>query len=130
MAKLLYLSLPGSVVSDPRLTEVSLMTGKCYAEVLGIWVALVSLFYQHDGLIDLNEESKRRIVAHLAFQGNQDDMDDTLNNMAIAGLLDQHLLHDKSMLASEEVLEDIHDKKEMVERKAKAAQARWSKKDT
>lgn len=92
-------------------------------EGFGRWVALMSILYDLDGVIDISNDTKKR---YLASELQTDDLDSFLKHCSECGLIDAGLL-EIGHVASKGICDQLEYYKAKSEAGKKGNEKRWGK---
>lgn len=91
----------------------------------GRWVALLGMLYDENGILDMNNQEMREIVAE---ELDLDDVDEFFTVLSDIGLIDKELYHGLSHVVNNGVVEQIEYRRKKSSAGKKGNAQRWPKK--
>ena len=111
-----FFSVPYDARNDPKMRKLRLKCGGIVA--FGRWIALLSVLYDEDALIDLSDETMHRVIeAELELNGSK--LDDFIQELVAAGWLDMVAWETQKHVFSESVKEQLEYERRQAENGAK-----------
>jgi len=97
-----YFSVPYDAIHDFKIRRLMKASGGIVA--YGRWVALLGMLYDEHGLLDMNDQLTRDVVAQ---ELELEDVDEFMMCLAHVGLIDSELYHATSHVVNSGVCEEL-----------------------
>jgi hypothetical protein len=92
----------------------------------GRWVALLGMLYDEKGILDMNDQEMREIVAE---ELDLDDVDMFFDELSMLGLIDRELYASMSHVVNHGVCDEIEYRRKKSEAGRKGMAKRWGKEE-
>ena len=118
-----FFSVPYDNRNDVKIRRMRKRMGGIVA--YGRWVALLGMLYDEGGILDMNDQIVREIVAE---ELELDNVDEFFTDLASIGLIDKELYNSLSHVVNNGVCKEIEYRKRKAEAGKKSGEVRRSKK--
>ena len=119
-----FFSVPYDNRNDVKILKLRRRMGGMAA--YGRWVALLGMLYDEGGILDMNDEDMRWIVAK---DLDLEDVDEFFHGLAGLGLIDGDMYHEMNHVVNRGVCDEIAYRKKKSEAGRKGNEKRWGKND-
>ena len=117
-----FFSIPFDNRNDVKMRRLRKRCGGYAA--YGRWVALLGMLYDENGILDMNDEDMREIVAE---ELELEDVDQFFCDLAEIGLINKELYEQKSHVLNGGVCDEIEYRRKRSEAGKKGNAKRWAK---
>jgi len=119
-----FFSVPYDNRNDVKILRIRRRLGGMAA--YGRWVALLGMLYDEGGVLDMNDQDMRDIVAD---ELELEDVDGFFTELAKVGLIEKELYHSMNHVVNDGVCSEIEYRKKKSEAGKKGNAKRWGKGD-
>lgn len=117
-----FFSVPYDNRNDVKMLRVRKLLGGFAG--YGRWVALLGMLYDENGMLDMNDQDMRDVVAE---QLELDDVDGFLSTLSRIGLIDRTLYETMSHVVNKGVADELEYRNQKKAAGKKGMESRWEK---